>query len=190
MIQWNRPENMNPRSYVCGYCGHRVGPNVGYSGTYNDWRGQGIVYIYICSACNAPTFFGWEEQVPGVAFGSAVEALPPTVESLYTEARRCMSVNAYTSAALACRKLLMNIAVDKGAEGNKQFGFYVDWLVNEGYVPPGGKGWVDHIRQIGNEATHEIELIEQHTAEQVLSFTEMLLKFMYEFPAKAGVPPA
>jgi hypothetical protein len=127
-------------------------------------------------------------QVPGVAFGAGVDALPPTVESLYSEARRCMSINAYTSTALACRKLLMNVAVDKGAKGSQKFAFYVDWSVEEGYVPPGGKGWVDHIRKMGNEATHEIELIEGHTAEQVMAFTEMLLKFAYEFAAKAGAP--
>lgn len=32
-----------------------------------------------------------------------------------------MSVRAYTAAALACRKLLMNTAVSKGAPENKNF---------------------------------------------------------------------
>jgi len=190
MIHWDRPDNLSAKSYVCGYCGLRVGPNVGFQGTWDELGSRGIALIYICSACNQPTYFPpiGEGQVPGVAFGSEVDALPPNVDSLYTEARRCMSVNAHTSAALGCRKLLMNVAVDKGAEGNKKFEFYVDWLVDAGYVPPGGKVWVDHIRKMGNEATHEIELIEQHSAEQVLAFTEMLLKFVYEFPAKAGAP--
>jgi hypothetical protein len=57
-----------------------------------------------------------------------------------------------------------------------------------GYVPPDGKGWVDHIRKKGNEATHEIALMTAADAEELISFVEMLLKFVYEFPAR--VPAA
>jgi hypothetical protein len=38
----------------------------------------------------------------------------------------CYSVQAYTSAALCCRKLLMNICVGLGADEGKKFAFYVD----------------------------------------------------------------
>jgi hypothetical protein len=47
---------------------------------------------------------------------------------------------------------------------------------------------VDHIRKKGNEATHEIALMGQADAEELIGFTEMLLKFIYEFPAR--VPPS
>ena len=80
----------------------------------------------------------------------------------------------------------MHIAVEKGASPNESFKHYVDWLVNNHYVPPGGEGWVDQIRDKGNEANHEIQLIDQHTAEQVLSFVELLLKFVYELPARVA----
>ena len=80
----------------------------------------------------------------------------------------------------------MHIAAERGAGEGKNFKQYVDWLVSNHYVPPGGEGWADHIREKGNEANHEIELIDQHAAEQVLSFTEFLLKFVYELPARAG----
>ncbi len=95
-----------------------------------------------------------------------------------------MKVSAYTSAVLACRKLLMNIAVAEGAKENRKFIEYVEFLANKGYVPPGGKHWVDHIRQQGNEATHEIEMKSESEAKDLISFVEMLLKFIYEFPAR------
>jgi hypothetical protein len=57
-----------------------------------------------------------------------------------------------------------------------------------GYVPPNGKGWVDHIRKKGNEATHEILLMSKTDAEELITFVEMLLKFIYEFPSR--IPPA
>lgn len=98
-----------------------------------------------------------------------------------------MSVSAYNTAVMACRKLLMHIAVEKGAPEGQSFKQYVDWLVANHYVPPGGEGWADQIRARGNEANHEIDLLEQHAAEQILSFVELLLKFVYEMPARVGI---
>ena len=82
----------------------------------------------------------------------------------------------------------MNIAVQKEASENLTFIEYVEYLSSKGYVPPDGKGWVDHIRQKGNEATHEIKLIEKKDAEDLVVFSEMLLKFIYEFPSLMSQP--
>ena len=82
----------------------------------------------------------------------------------------------------------MNIAVQQGATEGLKFIEYVDFLAANGFIPPNGKGWVDHIRKKGHEATHEIALMVQADAEELISFSEMLLKFIYEFPSR--VPPA
>ena len=103
---------------------------------------------------------------------------------LYDEARNCTSASCYTAAVLICRKLLMNIAVSQGAKPGETFISYVNYLAEDGYVPPNGKGWVDHIRKKGNEATHEIALMSQADAQELISFSEMLLKFIYEFPSR------
>jgi hypothetical protein len=81
----------------------------------------------------------------------------------------------------------MNVAVSQGAEAGNTFISYVEYLAANGYVPPNGKGWVDHIRKKGNEATHEIVLMSKDDAQELISFVEMLLKFIYEFPSR--VPP-
>jgi hypothetical protein len=183
--QWQTIQSQDSVSYVCAYCGNRVGPNRG-------WNTQTLpsVRILICSHCEQPTFFDEDaNQWPGAMYGVPVQALPTDVETIYDEARRCMSVTAYNTAVMACRKLLMHLAVEKGAKENQNFKYYVNWLVENHFVPPGGEGWADHIRDKGNEANHEIVLIDQHSAEQVLSFVEMLLKFVYEMPARAGLTP-
>jgi hypothetical protein len=104
-----------------------------------------------------------------------------------------MKVNAYTASILCSRKLLMNIAVSKGAAEGLKFIQYVDYLADNGYLPPDGKQWVDEIRKIGNVATHEINIMNRADAEELLIFLGMLLKFIYEFPAmirnKSIVPP-
>jgi Domain of unknown function (DUF4145) len=166
-------------------------PNTGFFAKYPLKRNvSGSVFIYICSSCRQPTYFdSAARQWPGVSFGAAVAGLPVDVGRLYAEARQCMSVSAYTAAAMAARKLLMNVAVEQGAEANKSFKYYVDWLVSYHVLPAGSAAWVDHIRDKGNEATHEIAIVSQQDAEQVVSFIEMLLKLVYEFPARVAPSP-
>jgi hypothetical protein len=136
--------------------------------------------------------FSYSKQVPGVSYGNSVAHLPSDVSSLFNEARSCTAASCYTAAVLICRKLLMNIAVAQGAKAGGTFLSYVEYLADSGYVPPNGKAWVDHIRKKGNEATHEIVLMTQDDAHDLISFAEMLLKFIYEFPnrvpAGAGGP--
>ena len=115
--------------------------------------------------------------------------MPEDVNDLYTEARRAAAAGAPTAAVMACRKVLMAVSVEQGADPGQSFVNYVDWLEEKGYIPPGGRAWVDRIRDAGNEATHEIPDIDEETARQVLSFTEALLYFVYESPVKLG-PPA
>lgn len=185
----SRGQYIGSRSYTCGYCGESVASDTGYYAYEYDLvgnlTGQNPV-IYLCHQCNGPTYFSTEgEQTPGPAFGGRVEHIPSEeVKDLYEEARNCMKVNAHTAAVLCCRKLLMNVAVAKGAETNKSFAYYVDYLADQGYLPPDGKEWVDLIRQKGNEATHEIAIMERADAEELITFSAMLLTFIYEYPAK------
>lgn len=110
--------------------------------------------------------------------------LPKGVEQLYEEARNCISVNAFNSSILSCRKLLMNVAHSKGAEEGKKFIYYVDYLNTNHYIPPNSLAWVDHIRKKGNQATHEILNMTRDDAMELLDFTEILLRNVFEMPGK------
>lgn len=123
-------------------------------------------------------------QIPGAPYGSDVDNLPKDVFALYAEVRRCVQYTAYTAAVLSLRKLLMHVAVDCGAEENRKFVEYVKYLDDEHYIPPSARAWVDTLRTYGNEATHQIELMSEGEAKRLLDFAEMLLKLVYEFPAK------
>jgi len=186
-MNWRKIEGMEASSFVCGYCGQGVGPDRGY----HPEAPRGQHRIYICTYCRRPTYIEPDDsQFPGVPYGAEVEYLPDAVRRVYDEARRAMSVNAFTVAAMACRKVLMNVAVEEGADENQSFATYVNWLADEGFVPAKGRSWVDRIREKGNEANHEIPDIDRTDAEDVLSFTEMLLKVNYEMPARAAGPAA
>jgi Domain of unknown function (DUF4145) len=188
-IQWHNQGGISPKGYVCGFCGHRVGPDRGFQSAANTERNLQN-FIYVCSYCGKPTYFDSDQKAtPGVPFGNSVEHLPQEIEALYNEARKSCSVGAYTSSVLTCRKLLMHIAVTKGADAGRSFISYVEFLSDKGYVPPDGKGWVDHIREKGNEANHEIKIMAAGDAESLIQFLEMLLKFIYEFPKRVPARP-
>jgi len=192
-MSWQQISGLEAKSYRCGHCGFHVGDNKGYRP--NDENRGGMVHqrgerIYICPHCNKPTFFDSQRrQFPGIAPGNEVQHLPSELEQLYRESRNCCSVSAFTASVLASRKMLMSIAVQQSAKEGLKFIEYVEFLAANGYIPPNGRNWVDHIRKKGNEATHEIALMNQSDAEELIAFSEMLLKFIYEFPSRVPKNP-
>lgn len=190
MTDWRNLEQIGPHSFDCGYCGRQVSSREGYytDAGYNEYDGN--YALFICPGCNRPSFFcglNLYVQTPSPRIGNDVADLPVGIKEAYEEARDCTKVKANTACVLICRKLLMHIAVECGAEEGKSFLSYVEFLSENGYVPPNGKGWVDHIRKKGNEANHEIVLMSRDDAEDLIIFLEMLLKFIYEFPARIAI---
>jgi hypothetical protein len=96
---------------------------------------------------------------------------------MYEEARACVGAGAYRSAALACRSTLMYVVTElNGGEPIKGgFKANVDWLFENGWIPPNGKPWVDYIRDRGNDATHEVMLPDPELAKRLVDFLGMLL---------------
>ncbi len=159
------------------------------------WSGEdrnGTVFqtwLYFCGHCGQPTYFNESDvQYPGVKFGNPAHLQPVDIERLYDEPRGAMSSPANPPAVLACRKILMNVAVGLGATAGESFVSYVKFLADAGYVPPNGKHWVDHIRTKSNEANHEIALMSKDEAEKLITFVEMMLKFIYELPNVVPAP--
>ena len=166
------------KSFTCGHCGHDISSNKGYGCDSGD-------VILICHQCSRPTYFQTGgKRTPGSIYGRTVEGIDdPGVAAMYEEARKAVQAGAPTASVLTCRKLLMHIAVAKGAAENEKFLFYVNYLCDKGYVPPDARGWVDLIREVGNEANHEIKIMTETAAKELIDFSEMLLKMIFEFPA-------
>jgi len=183
MSDWRNTGTYESKKYKCYNCGSLVASVTGYSHQEHVPRSQ-LEYIYICPHCHHPTYFPVDKQIPSPLIGEEVSNLPDNVRQLYREARKCTGAGAYTAAVLTCRKLLMHIAVEKGAKIGESFKKYVEYLSAKGYVPPNGKGWVDHIKDKGNEANHEIVLMTQEEAKDLITFLQMLLLFIYDFPSK------
>lgn len=183
-LGWYSTAKLDNLGWRCGYCGRDVGGSIGYQ---RDTGADKL--IYICPHCENPTAFvmgddGTFGQYPSPVYGHEVEHLPESVSAIYGEVRRCIQCTAYTSAVLSMRKLLMHVAVEQGAKEGMSFIKYIDYLDENHWIPPNGRDWVDAIRKVGNEATHDIVIASEGDAKQLLDFVEMLLKLVYEFPAK------
>lgn len=124
------------------------------------------------------------DQVPAASYGSAVKHLPTDIEQLYEEARSAVGAGSRTAAVMCCRKLLMHVAVEKGATAGDTFQNYVKFLGDNHLIPAGASDWVDKIRTEGNEANHQIVVKSPEQARELINFAEMLLKVVFEYPIR------
>jgi len=188
IVKWDNVRTIESRKYVCGHCDAFIASNQGYYAKYQSKppAAPPAAFIYICHQCKYPTFFDPNDNPsPGSTYGEEVQDVEELVSCVYREARYAYSAGSYTASVLCCRKLLMHIAVSKGASVGESFISYVEYLADNNYVPPDARDWVDHIRKKGNEANHEIIVMQKEDAEELISFCEMLLKIVFEFPAAA-----
>jgi hypothetical protein len=167
----SRPESWY--SYTCGHCNRTVTGIVVSMLDPIRWM--------LCPSCfDASVLSKGKVVYPSAAFGPVIEGLPDTVKSAYQEARMCLTVNGFTACELICRKILMHIATEKGAQHGDSFGNYLTYLSNKGYVTPPMVGWVELIRKHGNQSTHELPSPDKVRAESTLMFTAELLRLIYE----------
>lgn len=176
-------------TFTCGYCGNVIGPNNGTriiaTNRANGSKTESTAgYLYECPVCHNPSFYHEKTHmtVPGAKPGREIKALPNDIAALYDECRVCHANNCFTAAEMVARKILMHIAVEKGAAENLSFKKYVDYLDDNNYIPPDGKEWVDYIRTTANESNHEIVIKDKEESEKVMAFLSTLLIVIYELP--------
>lgn len=189
-VTW-RPqrEELQPINWQCGFCSQYVGAAEGWRAV--DRNGNHYGAIMICPRCRRPTLFeGKEIPFPASPPGEPIPNVPEPVNGMYEEARACVAAGAPRAAALACRTTLMYVATELNGGQQIKGGFQanVDWLFDNHWIPPNGKGWVDYIRDKGNDATHQIMDPDPDLARQLVDFLGMLLRFVYDMPRRLAPP--
>lgn len=180
----SRYDGNNPDSwynYRCAHCGHDVtGIVVAKYGEIVSGRLETATWL-LCPSCgDASIITRSGDQFPAPIAGPDLQGLPPDISAAYDEARRCLGISALTACSMMCRKILMHVAVEKGARTGQPFEKYVNYLQEQGYTAPTMKPWVDRIRQLGNEGAHDLEAPSREATESVLAFTGGLLRVVYE----------
>ena len=152
---------------------------------------KGIIYsasnyhITQCFKCGLPTIFTTNnKKYPPTRLPTTVKGLPDDIDKVYKEIKDCLTVGAWTATNMLARKLLMNVAVDKGADPNQKFFYYVDWMDSSEWNTTGLKLGLDRIRSKGNEANHEIKEVSKEDVEEIFELLTVFLQLVYEFPDK------
>jgi hypothetical protein len=187
LMDWQGVHTIDTQEWRCGFCDREVASDRGWQATgYSQGFHHTVARVVLCPRCNLPSLIDSDSGavVPPERFGQGVDHMPDDLTALYNEARRAVTSGAPNSAALACRKILMHVGVQKGAAAGGTFLSYVNYLSEHGFVPPDARGWVDEIRELGNDANHEIDLISEDEAKDVVEFTAMLLRVIYEYPER------
>ena len=118
---------------------------------------------------------------PFEIFGPEIQGVPQDTKQTYDEARTCFSVKAYTACELLCRKILMHVAVDKGAQAGDNYEKYINYLETLGYITPPyekmGRPYKDKWKlKLHIGCTNP----DKKYAEGTLMFTAELLRLIYE----------
>lgn len=179
---YNECSILKSNKLICGWCNTVVSPNKGYN-VLNQFMDSISGYIYICPNCNQIILYNESQKIifPFCKYGKEIKKLPSSVGLLYEEIRDCYASGAFTAISLLGRKLLMHIGVQEGAEKDKNFVYYVDYINDKGFVPKKSKQLLDFLRQQGNEANHDVVIFKKEDAEKLISFIELILLFIYEY---------
>jgi hypothetical protein len=186
---WSFAPGIGNFKHKCGYCERLVAAQLGMASS------PGGRWAYVCPNCERISYLEVDhgksiEQArvtPAPKPGDSVAKLPAGIEEIYEEARASVQAAAYTGAVQLCRTLIGHIAEEEGSTAHT-FKAHLDYLHANHYTPPKSDVWIDHIRNMGNEATHELRVFDKDSAEEVLRFTQRLLEFIYDYGS--FVPPS
>ena len=142
-----------------------------------------------CVECGTPHVKSGSLVSPSSPPLSTPEGLADPELAVWAEIRACLGIGAYTSATMMCRKMLFHLAVANGLPAKDGGGRAPNFtqatkhLQAEGIITSRMRPWVDRIKDIGNEANHELEAISERDAMDVARFTEQLLRLSFEMDA-------
>ena len=133
------------------------------------------IILIICSICNMKSVFCNGFPYTFVDLKEGADELQNDITSAYNEAVKCLSDDSYTATTMMCRKILMLVAMDLNADKNKKFEYYIDYLEENGYITQSIKNRMNYIRNIGNDANHKKEPINDKDAMNAFMFVTALL---------------
>ena len=142
-------------------------------------------FVLECPSCGKPIIYTFPDgqTYPFAKKLRSVKHLSEAIAAVYDEVNGAIAAGCYTAAVILARTAIMHVAVEHGAEDNKNFQYYVNYLVTKGFVPPNANAWIDAIRKMANKSVHELEIWKKEDAEKIGTFLMYLLVFVYELPA-------
>ncbi|MEB3024060.1 DUF4145 domain-containing protein [[Mycobacterium] crassicus] len=188
-------EHKDPRSWErldCPFCGGTQMLVIGFndvvpgSESYVEWLR--------CANCLRGVVRNGDAVSPATLPLDTPRALEGDTLTAWNEVRACLSVGASTAAVMMCRKLLFHVAVehglpDKDSKGRgPTFAEALDHIEESDVFTARMRPWVERIKDVGNEANHDLAAISLAQARDVATFTRQLINLAYELDAMIAGP--
>ena len=127
------------------------------------------------------------------------EALPDSVKMAYDQAQKCLNASLFEPCVLMSRKCLEAVCKVLNAKGRNLNALLAN-LHEAKHIDSRLLKWAHHVRAIGNEAAHDIDVpVTKEDARDVFEFTEAILIYVFSLTkrleslqarrSKPGVPP-
>lgn len=174
-------------TYVCGVCGNNTNGRIICD--MLRMHDNAIVSWCVCTCEKLEPSILIEKdgqmitQLPNACEFKCQSEWPPELSALFSEAIKAYAAGAFTACTMVCRKLLMSCACHKGADDDKKFAYYVEYITNQVLTYPPAQKAIDAIREIGNEANHEIAFVGADDAKRAMKIVTYMLNTIYSFPA-------
>jgi len=111
-------------------------------------------------------------------------SLPAAIRDAYQEALVCRRSQAYTAAAIMCRKALEGMCNEHGySKGNLET--RLSRMKAAGVIESRLFEWADALRILGNEAAHGVDVkFSKQDADDLIEFTDAILEYAFTFRDK------
>jgi len=110
------------------------------------------------------------------------EYLPSNIHNFYSQAVSSLRGENFDSSAMMSRKVLEVSVKNIHPESTGSLYRRIEALEAEGLITNSLKEWAHIIREDGNESAHEEEPVTRKFAEELLSFTELFLLYVFTMP--------
>jgi len=122
---------------------------------------------------------------PNTKSGDFHSAIPQKIRKDFAEARRCWFTDANRGVVVMCRRAMQQIAIDKGASGNRLID-QIDDLHRSGLITKSLHDAAHEIRHFGNFGAHPrddgLDAISSEDANVILKLTNQFLMDLYVRP--------
>jgi HEPN domain-containing protein len=110
------------------------------------------------------------------------EYLPSNINNFFSQAISALRSDNYDSSAMMSRKVLEVSVKTIHPESSGSLYLRIESLEREGLITNDLKEWAHIIREDGNESAHEEQPVTREFAEEILSFTELFLLYVFTMP--------
>jgi Domain of unknown function (DUF4145) len=188
-------DDRDPRSWArvdCPFCGGTQMVVVGFNNVAPG--SESYVAWLRCANCLRGVVRNGDAVSPATLPLDTPGALEGEALTAWQEVRACLSVGAHTAAVMMCRKLLFHVAVEHGLSPKDSkgrgptFTEALDHLEASGVFTTRMRPWVGRIKDVGNDANHDLAAISAAQARDVATFTRQLITLAYELDAMIAGP--